>query len=214
MELPDPANPETIIQWAVCKLCGEKKKLDGTAGTSHLRRYTTICSKRRRVDKSQTTIAVNGQGTSGTSVGFSTEGSSMSSGSTFWEARNRQKRDPLATTSEELKRYYAEPEPALDDIENFDVLDWWKSNAKRYPVLSCITRDVLAAQASTVASESTFSLKKRILGDYRSSLTPNMLECSVILKDWWRAEMKEIYKPIHPLNDDITPLDEVERLAT
>lgn len=41
-----------------------------------------------------------------------------------------------------------------------------------------------------------------------------MLECSIILKDWWKAEMKEIYKPFDPLNDDITPADEVERLAT
>ncbi|XP_026399401.1 zinc finger BED domain-containing protein RICESLEEPER 2-like [Papaver somniferum] len=132
----------------------------------------------------------------------------------FWASRNRKKRDPLATSSEELKRYYAEPEPALADIENFDVLDWWKSNEKRYPVLSCVARDVLAVQASTVASESAFSLGKRILGDYRSSLTPDMLECSVVIKDWWKADMKDIFKPIDPLNDDITPADELERLAT
>ncbi|KAI3855849.1 hypothetical protein MKW92_037215, partial [Papaver armeniacum] len=87
---------------------------------------------------------------------------------------------------------------------------WWKNNEKRYPVLSCIARDVLAVQASTVTSESAFSSGKRILGDYRSNLTPDMLECSVILKDWWKAEMKEIYKPFDPLNDDITPVDEVE----
>ncbi|KAI3988219.1 hypothetical protein MKX01_012008 [Papaver californicum] len=155
----------------------------------------------------------------GTSVGpmhsgSSAEGSSTSSGGSFWAARRLHKRDPLATSSEELKRDYAEPEPALNDIENFDVLDWWKSNEKRYPVLSCIARDVLAVQASTVASESAFSLGNRILGDYRSNLTPDMLECSVILKDWWKADMKEIYNPFDPMHDDITPVDELERLAT
>ncbi|KAI3968387.1 hypothetical protein MKW92_029303, partial [Papaver armeniacum] len=119
-------------------------------------------------DKKVTTVS-NGPptsaGTSETSSGpmhssSSAEVSSTSSGSTFWAARNRQKRDPLATSSSELKRYYAEPEPALADIENFDVLDWWKSNEKRHPVLSCVARDVLAVQASTVASQSAFSLRK------------------------------------------------------
>ncbi|KAI3985112.1 hypothetical protein MKX01_027198, partial [Papaver californicum] len=61
MEFPYPANLGTIIEWAVCKLCGEKKKSGGTAGTSHLRRHTTICLKRRKVDKSHTTVVVNGQ---------------------------------------------------------------------------------------------------------------------------------------------------------
>ncbi|KAI3985217.1 hypothetical protein MKX01_036945 [Papaver californicum] len=155
-------------------------------------------------------------GTSGTYVGSmhscsSAEGSSVSS---FRVSHNRKKRDPLATSSEELKRYYAEPEPVLDDIENFDVLDWWKSNEKRYPLLSCITRDVLEVQASTIASEPAFSLGKHILSDYRSILTLDMLECSFILKDWWKAEMKEICKLIDPLNDDITLIDELERLAT
>ncbi|XP_026423872.1 zinc finger BED domain-containing protein DAYSLEEPER-like [Papaver somniferum] len=82
-------------------------------------------------------------GTVGASVGqihsgSLSEGSSTSSGGGFWAARRLQKRDPLATSSEELNRYYAEPEPALTDLEDFDVLDWWKNNEKRYPVLSCI----------------------------------------------------------------------------
>ncbi|KAI3869269.1 hypothetical protein MKX03_026693, partial [Papaver bracteatum] len=45
------------------------------------------------------------------------EGSSISSGGGFWEARKLQKRDPLATSSEELNRYYAEHEPSLTDLE-------------------------------------------------------------------------------------------------
>ncbi|KAI3865822.1 hypothetical protein MKW92_008996, partial [Papaver armeniacum] len=106
--------------------------------------------------------------TSGTSVGqihsgSLAEGSSVSSGGGFWAACRLQKRDPLATSSEELKRYYAKPEPALTDFEDFDVLAWWKNNEKSYPVFSCIARDVLAVQASTVASESAFSSGKRTL---------------------------------------------------
>lgn len=196
---------------------GEQSRLMDAKLKSLFAEYSNVLH-----DKQVTTISSGPSTSTGTSEtsaspmhsGSSTEVSSTSSGSTFWASRNRQKRDPLATSSEERKTYYAEPEPALADIENFDMLDWWKSNEKRYPVLSCVARDVLAVQASTVASESAFSLGKRILGDYRSSLTPDMLECSVVLKDWWKAEMKDIFKPIDPLNDDLTPADELERLAT
>ncbi|RZC59273.1 hypothetical protein C5167_006579 [Papaver somniferum] len=127
----------------------------------------------------------------------------------FWQSRSQNRRDPLSSASEELTRYFAEPESAtFEDMKNFDILGWWKANEKRYPVLSCIARDVLAVPVSTVASESAFSLGKRVLSDYRSSLTPQMLECCVILKDWWKAELKNRTMTLDPLNDDITPVDD------
>ena len=39
----------------------------------------------------------------------------------------------------------------------FDILLWWKANSSKYPILSQITRDVLAISVSTIASESAFS---------------------------------------------------------
>ena len=47
-----------------------------------------------------------------------------------------------------------------------------------------MARDFLAIPLSTVSSESTFSCGGRILGDHRSSLTPEMLETLVCTKDW------------------------------
>jgi len=47
-----------------------------------------------------------------------------------------------------------------------------------------MARDFLAIPLSTVSSESAFSLGGRILGDHRSSLTPEMLEALVCGKDW------------------------------
>ena len=43
------------------------------------------------------------------------------------------------------------------DVEDFDILKWWKMNSSRYQVLSQIARDVLAIPVSTVASKSAFS---------------------------------------------------------
>jgi hypothetical protein len=49
-----------------------------------------------------------------------------------------------------------------------------------------MARDVLAIPISTVASESAFSTGGRILDDFRSSLTPFMIEALVCSQDWLR----------------------------
>ena len=43
------------------------------------------------------------------------------------------------------------------DMEDFNILMWWKMNSSRYRVIFQIARDVLAIPISTVASKSTFS---------------------------------------------------------
>jgi hypothetical protein len=83
----------------------------------------------------------------------------------------------------EIDTYFEEPlEP--DNVEDFDILAWWKSKSDKFPVLSIMVRDFLAIPLSTVSSESTFSLGGRILGERRSSLAPEMLEALVCGKDW------------------------------
>ena len=44
------------------------------------------------------------------------------------------------------------------DVEDFNILMWWKMNYFRYRVFSQIARDVLAIPISTVASEFAFSI--------------------------------------------------------
>jgi hypothetical protein len=54
-----------------------------------------------------------------------------------------------------------------------------------------MARDFLAIPFSTVPSEQAFSLEGRILGESRSSLTPEMLEALVRRKDWLFNEKEE-----------------------
>jgi len=82
-------------------------------------------------------------------------------------------------------------EDCVEDIENFDILAWWKAHAEKFPVLSTMARDFLAIPLSTVPSESAFSLGGRILGESRSSLTPEMLEALVCGKDWLFKEKED-----------------------
>ena len=84
----------------------------------------------------------------------------------------------------ELDRYLAEE--CEEDCKKFDILTWWKGQSTRFPILSSLARDVLAIPISPVASESAFSTGGRILDDFRSSLTPFMVEALVCTQDWLR----------------------------
>ena len=53
-----------------------------------------------------------------------------------------------------------------------------------------MVRDILTLLASTVASESAFSVGNRFLMAWRSRLTPKHLEIVVCLKDWFDAERR------------------------
>lgn len=55
-----------------------------------------------------------------------------------------------------------------------------------------MARDVLAIPITTVASESAFSTGGRILDDFRTSLTPFMLEALVCTQNWLRRPTVDI----------------------
>jgi hypothetical protein len=95
-----------------------------------------------------------------------------------------------STNKSELEKYLAEE---TEDIESkIDILAWWKVNSSRFPVLGHMARDVLAIPITTVASESAFSIGGRILDDFRTSLTPFMLEALVCTQDWLRRPAVDI----------------------
>ncbi|KAG2685331.1 hypothetical protein I3760_10G120700 [Carya illinoinensis] len=52
---------------------------------------------------------------------------------------------------------------------NFDILDWWKINEVKYPILARVAQDVMAIPVSTGSSESAFSAGGRVLDPFRSS---------------------------------------------
>ncbi|KAL6580604.1 hypothetical protein OROMI_008628 [Orobanche minor] len=86
----------------------------------------------------------------------------------------------------ELEMYLDEPK--TDRTSNLNVLEYWKSQKFRFPILCKIARDVLSVPISTVASESASSLGGRILDQFRSSLSPTIVEALVCTKDWLFGE--------------------------
>ncbi|OMO60875.1 putative Zinc finger, BED-type [Corchorus olitorius] len=69
----------------------------------------------------------------------------------------------------------------------FDVLAWWKLNGPRFPILSCLARDVLVVPVSTVASESAFSTGGIVVDVYRSSLAAKMVQALICTQDWMKG---------------------------
>eukprot|EP00267_Zea_mays_P043652 XP_020395764.1 zinc finger BED domain-containing protein RICESLEEPER 2-like [Zea mays] len=89
-----------------------------------------------------------------------------------------------SSSKSELDKYLTEENE--DTERKLNILAWWKAHAHRFPILAHLARDVLAMPISTVASESAFSTSGRILDDFRTSLTPFMLEALVCTQDWMR----------------------------
>ena len=71
-----------------------------------------------------------------------------------------------------------------NEVKNIDIMKWWKSHEFTFPMLSKMARDLLIPPMSTVASESSFSIDANIIGDKRTTLTTEMLETLICLKDW------------------------------
>ncbi|GJZ53048.1 reverse transcriptase domain-containing protein [Tanacetum coccineum] len=76
--------------------------------------------------------------------------------------------------------------------EPFDILQWWKVNGPRFPIVSKMARDILTIQISTVASEAAFSTGGRVLDPYRTRLSTTMVEALICTQDWVRKSRTQI----------------------
>ncbi|KZV20002.1 hypothetical protein F511_26760, partial [Dorcoceras hygrometricum] len=116
------------------------------------------------------------------------------------DAQNEE--EQLLEISNEVDKYLA------DEIEKrsnqyFNLLEWWKGNETRYPIISMIAKDIFAIPSSTVASEAAFS------DPFRSCLSPKMVEALVCTSDWLRAEEFSFWKD--PTDDDLELYEEIEK---
>lgn len=82
----------------------------------------------------------------------------------------------------ELDKYLGEN--CEDEEDDFQILNWWKVNSPRFPILSKLARDMLVVPVSTIASEAAFSTGERVLDPFRSSLTPRIVQALIYTQDW------------------------------
>jgi hypothetical protein len=111
--------------------------------------------------------------------------------------------NPEAQLLQEVKKYLAE-EPVDIDVEDeytlssedrkgereFDILGWWRKNARRFPRVALMARHFLGVPATSVASESAFSTAGRVVTDYRSRLAPQTIEALLLSQSWLRDDKR------------------------
>jgi len=80
----------------------------------------------------------------------------------------------------------------MEEVEkqnaNFDILNWWKVNSTKFPILAQIAHIVLSIPITTVALESTFSTGGRVLGPFRSSLALGTVEALICAQNWLKSK--------------------------
>lgn len=104
-----------------------------------------------------------------------------------FEAFTSQNSESMVSKSD-LERYLEEP--LVKSTSNFDILNWWKVNQGKYPVLAQMAKDILAVLVTTVASESTFSTGGTFLTPHQSRLHPTTLEALMCTQHWLWASSK------------------------
>ncbi|CAL0309723.1 unnamed protein product [Lupinus luteus] len=82
----------------------------------------------------------------------------------------------------DLKAYM--DEKMCDYREDLDILEYWKSVEFKYHALSFMTRDILSAPITIIASESSFNIGGCILDKYQSCLLPENVEALLCTNDW------------------------------
>ena len=84
-------------------------------------------------------------------------------------------------------------EVILEEDGDLDLLKWWKINSERFPLFSKMASDVLAVPILTIAFESYFSTRHRVLDAFRSSLTPKIVEALICTQDWLRLSSDDAF---------------------
>ncbi|CAF1428026.1 unnamed protein product, partial [Rotaria sordida] len=82
------------------------------------------------------------------------------------------------TVKEELCHYLS----TVDENQTFS--QYWNNHKTRLPILSSIVRRYNIISATSISSESTFSISGFIQSKHRASLSPEMLRYSMILRNW------------------------------
>ncbi|GJT67259.1 zinc finger BED domain-containing protein RICESLEEPER 2 [Tanacetum coccineum] len=100
----------------------------------------------------------------------------------------------------ELTKYLNEPR--IRFTSDFDILEWWKLNAPRFPIIARMAKDILAIQITTVASESAFSTGGRVLDPYSTNLSYAVVEALICTQDWVSKSKKAIIDDIDDLLKD------------
>ncbi|KAL2901694.1 Zinc finger BED domain-containing protein RICESLEEPER 2 [Bienertia sinuspersici] len=66
--------------------------------------------------------------------------------------------------------------------DDFHIIKWWKNHSTKFLILARIANNIFAIPTSTIASNSKFSVGRRVLYEKRSCLAPQSIDMCVCKK--------------------------------
>ncbi|KAM3380300.1 putative protein isoform X1 [Capsicum galapagoense] len=106
------------------------------------------------------------------------------------EIARKKRKASMSSSTDELTQYLSEPPAPIQT----DVLEWWKVNNTRYPRLSVMARDFLAAQPTAVPPEDLFTSKGDEIDKQRFSTPYESTQALHCVKSWMQSGLKLKYK--------------------
>ncbi|KAL8138027.1 hypothetical protein V2J09_004028 [Rumex salicifolius] len=159
-EVHDGSEFDDLVPRAICKYCsGGLITAPPEKGTSNFLRHFETCPSRL---------------SNGGEVVLTRDGKLMNKG--FGTDYTK-----FATKSE-VEAYFDEIKE--NPNKDLDVLSWWKTNALKFPSLSRMARDILSIPITTIASDSAFSMRSRVITRWRSSLHKETVEALLTTRSW------------------------------
>ena len=70
------------------------------------------------------------------------------------------------------------------ELEDVNILDYWKLNSNKFPILSKIAKYYLCCLGSSVLSETAFKKSSSFLSKKRSKMSFNNLRNLMLVDDW------------------------------
>ena len=76
-----------------------------------------------------------------------------------------------------------------------------EEHSTQFSIMTIIAKQILATPMSTVTVQQAFSTEESILGQTRSSMSPNSVEAQACLDDWTKAALRQ-QESVHEQNED------------
>lgn len=87
------------------------------------------------------------------------------------------------TPEEEFDKYCKE---LVDMDDNFHLMEWWRNNQVKYPMLSKLAIQIHSIPASSAAAERSFSLAGNLITEKRNRLQPRSVDGLLFLNSYYK----------------------------
>jgi hypothetical protein len=100
----------------------------------------------------------------------------------------------------EIALYLSTPLISRNDLDSFDLLNWWKVRQDQFPLLSVVARKVLGIPATSACCERIFSKGGNIVSSLRANISPHNVDMTIFIA--FNTQGQGIPNSIQTVNGD------------